>query len=162
MVAISRSEHTRWKEERSGKRGGARQEAHKRTNWYHPLLWIHIDAAAKKSHWSPTGMVSALQRAHPKLFACLNKGTISRWIDESKHQWSSAMLRNVENGHTVSGSGHSGILSQYPHTRDEIIEKLMSLRKSGLPINVVVARSIMITVIQHRIPEFLPVSSAQR
>ena len=50
---------------------------------------------------------------------------------------------------------NSGILSQYPHTRDEIIAKLMSLHKSGLSINVIIHSYNMIAVIQHRVPDFL-------
>lgn len=157
VVAISRSDHMEWKKERCGKRGGTKQVAHTRTNWYHPLLWVHINMAAQRFNWSPTAMVNALQREHPKLFSRLNKGTVSKWIDsdKAKRQWSATTLHNVENGHTLSGSGHSGILSLHPHTQAEIVEKLTSLRKSGLPINIIVGRSIMLAVIQDRVPELL-------
>ena len=131
------------------------RNTHKRTNWYHPLLWVHINATAQRYDWSPTAMVNALQREHPKLFSCLHKGTVSKWIDKSKRQWSSITLHNVENRHTLTGSGHSGILSQYPVIQDEIVEKLKSLRESGVPISVVVGQSIMLAVIQDRVPELL-------
>ncbi|KIK73436.1 hypothetical protein PAXRUDRAFT_93587, partial [Paxillus rubicundulus Ve08.2h10] len=79
VAAISRSDHNGWKKERNGTCGGTKQERHKRTNWYHPLLWVHIDHAAKQHHWSPQVMVSALRKEHPKLFSHLNKGTMFRW-----------------------------------------------------------------------------------
>ncbi|KAF9218369.1 hypothetical protein BS17DRAFT_873587 [Gyrodon lividus] len=58
VVALSCSDHLGWKKERSGKQGGTKQECYKCTNsnWYHPLLWVHIAAAAKKYDWSPQGM----------------------------------------------------------------------------------------------------------
>ena len=155
VAAISHTGHGDWKEEQCGKRGGTKQEAHKRTNWYHPLLWVHISTAAQKNNWSLSAMVTALQREQPKLFSHLNRGTVSKWIEKLKHQWSQATLRNVANGHTLSGSGNSGVLSQHPHVQDEIVERLKNLRQSGVPINVIVARSIMLAVIQNHVPKLL-------
>jgi hypothetical protein len=100
VVAISHSSHMGWKEDWSGKRGGTKQERHTRTNWYHPFLWVHIDHAAKTYNWSPQAMVNALKKDHLRLFSHLNKGTVSKWIDKTKRQWSQATLRNVQNGHT--------------------------------------------------------------
>jgi hypothetical protein len=100
-------------------------------------------------------MTNTLQKEQPKLFSRLHKGTISKWIDKTKRQWSVATLVNIQNGHTLAGSGQSGILCQYPQVKEEIIEKLKSLRASGLPINVVIARSIMLAVIQNRAPNLL-------
>ena len=155
MAAISRSDHLEWKEQRSGKRGGTKQERHKRTNWYHPFLWAHIDRAAKVNDWSPQAMINTLKKEQPKLFSRLHKGTISRWIDRTKRQWSVATLVNIQNGHSLAGSGQSGILCHYPQVKEEIVEKLKSLRASGLPINIVIARSIMLAVIQDRAPNLL-------
>ncbi|KAF8548500.1 hypothetical protein OG21DRAFT_1422952 [Imleria badia] len=85
-------------------------------------------------------MVNALQREQPKLFSRLNRGTVLKWIDKSKCQgWSQATLDNIVNGHTLSSSRNSGILSLHPQVQDEIIKKLIDLRKSGVPINIVVA-----------------------
>ncbi|KAF8137675.1 hypothetical protein EV363DRAFT_1156545 [Boletus edulis] len=144
-----------WKEERNGTRGGTKQERHTRTNWYIPLLWVHIDRAAKRHNWSPQAIVNALTKEQPELFSHLNKGTVSRWIDKTQRQWSAATLLHVKKGSTLAGSGRSGILSHYPHVKDEIVQKLQTLRASGLPINVVVARSIMLAVIQSHVPELL-------
>ena len=102
-------------------------------------------------------MVYALQREQPKLFTRLNKGTVSKWMDsdKSKHQWSQSTLSNVENGHSLTGLGHSGILFQYPQVQDDIVQRLTDLRKSRLPINVIMARSIMLAVIQDHVPGLL-------
>ncbi|KAG6372943.1 hypothetical protein JVT61DRAFT_6981 [Boletus reticuloceps] len=132
-----------------------KQECHQCTNWYQPFLWVHIDHAAKRHHWSPQAMVCALKNEHLTLFSHLHKGTVFRWIDKSKQRWSAATLLNVQNGHTIAGSGQSGILSHYPQVQEEIITKLKNLRASGLPINVVILRSIMLAVIQNHIPELL-------
>ncbi|KAF9226260.1 hypothetical protein BS17DRAFT_868096, partial [Gyrodon lividus] len=91
----------------------------------------------------------------PQLFSRLYKGTITKWIDKTKRQWSQAMVNNVKNGHTLSGSGQSGVLAGYPTIRDNIIERLKSLRQSGLPINVVVAHSIMLAAIHAQALELL-------
>ncbi|KIK74376.1 hypothetical protein PAXRUDRAFT_19942 [Paxillus rubicundulus Ve08.2h10] len=101
-------------------------------------------------------MINALQKQQPKLFSHLHKGTISKWIDKTKQrQWSVVTLINIQNGHTLAGSGQSGILCHYPQVKEEIVEKLKSLRTSGVPINVIVARSIMLAVIQNRAPDLL-------
>ena len=155
MATVSRSDHLEWKEQRCGKHGGTKQERHKHTNWYHPFLWAHIDRAAKVHDWSPQAMINTLQKEQPKLFSRLHKGTISKWVDKTKRQWSAATLVNIQNGHTLAGSGQSGILCQYPQVKEEIVEKLKSLRASGILINVVVARSIMLAVIQNRAPDLL-------
>ena len=100
-------------------------------------------------------MVNGLKQDQPQLFSCLYKGTVSKWINKTKRQWSQATLDNIKNGHTLSGSGHSGILGGYPAIRDNIIERLKSLCQSGLPINVVIARSIMLAVIHAQALELL-------
>ena len=89
-------------------------------------------------------MVNALKQEQPTLFSHLNKGTVSEWIDRSQHQWFKATLHNVKQRHAPSGSGNPKLLSHYPLMQQEIIERLIGLRKSGFPINVFVARSIML------------------
>ncbi|KIK91620.1 hypothetical protein PAXRUDRAFT_149113 [Paxillus rubicundulus Ve08.2h10] len=100
-------------------------------------------------------MVNGLKRDQPQLFSRLYKGAIAKWIDKTEWQWSQATLNNVKNGHTLSGSGQSGVLACFPTIQDNIIERLKSLHQSGLPINVVVARSIMLAVIHAQAPELL-------
>jgi len=155
VAGISHSNHLHWKKERNGKHGGIKQAYHKCTNWYHPFLWAHIDTAVKKYNWSAHRMVNALKQEQPILFSHLNKGTVSKWIDRSQYQWSKATLHNVKQRHAPSGSGNPKLLSHYSLMQQEIIERLIGLRKSGLPINVIVARSIMLATIQRHAPELL-------
>jgi hypothetical protein len=80
LADISRS-GSGWKLKCNGQRSGAKQSRSKRTNWYHPFLWPAIDAAACKTHWSPTDIAKDLKLLNPALYKTINKGTISKWID---------------------------------------------------------------------------------
>ena len=131
------------------------QQTHRRTNWYHPFLWASIDAAAKKANWSSHHIVNILQREQPRLFKNLHRGTVYRWLSKTGKGWSDRTLKNVANRHALAGSGRVGILAPYPEIVEEIKTKLMSLRTSGVPINVLVARSIAIAIIQDKKPELL-------
>jgi hypothetical protein len=145
-----------WKSERNGLRGGTKQSRHKRTNWYHPILWTHIDAAARKVGWSAQSIANRLTRDQPKLFTRITKGTIQKWIDkDTKRGWSAATRKNIERHHTLAGSGQTGILAQHPDVLTEIKTQLRGLRTSGLPVNVLVARSIMLAIIKERKPDLL-------
>jgi hypothetical protein len=145
-----------WKSVRDGSRGGARQSRHQRTNWYHPFLWTHIDTAARKLAWSPHAIANHLIRDHPQLFARISKGTIQRWIDkDTKCDWSVATQKNIERRHALAGSGQTGILAKYPAVVKEIQTQLQALRTSGLSVNVLIARSVMLAIIQQRHPELL-------
>jgi|SRR5215472_10660085 len=86
-----------WKKSRNGKQGGAIQQSHRQTNWYHPFLWTSIDAAAKKADWSSHQIVKTLQREQPTLFKNLNRGTVHRWLSKTGKGWTDCMLANVAN-----------------------------------------------------------------
>jgi hypothetical protein len=133
-----------------------KQSRHKRTNWYHPFLWAHIDTAARKLGWSPQAIANRLTRDHPKLFLHINKGTIQRWIDkDTKRDWSAATKKNIARRHALAGSGQTGILAKYPDVVKEIKTQLQALRTSGLAVNVLIARSIMLAIINQRQPDLL-------
>ncbi|KAH7903146.1 hypothetical protein BJ138DRAFT_1107918 [Hygrophoropsis aurantiaca] len=132
VAELSRPGSLKWKQERSGKRGGTKQERHSRTNWYHPFLWVHINSIAPKVLWSAQSITNALARAQPKLFSHLNKGTVQKWIDKDtkRASWSAATVRNVERRHALAGSGQTGVLAKYPVIVREIIDALRALRTS--------------------------------
>lgn len=145
-----------WKGERNGKRGGARQEKHKRTNWYHPFLFSIIDRTACLVGWSPQSIVNRLSLDHPRLFRDLNRGTVYKWIDkDTKRDWSAKTKQNVERRHALAGSGQTGILAGYPEIVEEIVKQLKGLRTASLPINVVIVRGIMLAVIEDKQPDLL-------
>jgi hypothetical protein len=130
-----------WRLQRNGKNGGAEQSKNTRTNWYHPILWTHIDTSACRNSWSPSGIVKQLQRENPALFNKLNKGTVQKWIDSSTKQgWSETTNANVARRH---GSGQAGILAKHPQVLQEIKNKLQGLRKSGLAVNVLVTVAVL-------------------
>ena len=155
MAEISRPDGMNWKKSRSGRKGGAVQCRHARVNWYHPYLWVHIDAVAKKGLWSPQAITTILQRDHPTLFKQLNRGTVYRWISPLGQSWSSKTLENVSNRHALAGSGQAGILTRYPRVVERAKGTLLGLRKSGVPVNVLIGRGIMLAIIQEENPELL-------
>lgn len=154
VAEVSRSGKD-WRLVRNGKKGGAVQAKSKRTNWYHPFLWASINDAMRKNAWSATYTVKQLQREQPTLFSKITKGVIQKWIGPSKHAWSDTTVKNVARRHALAGSGQAGILAKHPEIRDEIKTQLQALRTSGLAVNVLIARSIMIAIIQTRAPDLL-------
>ena len=92
----------------------------------------------------------------PKLFGHITKGTIQQWIDkDTKQGWSAAMMKNIEHQHTLAGSGQTGILAWHPNIIGEIKIQLQALWTSGLAVNVLIARSIMLAIIKEWQPELL-------
>lgn len=81
---------------------------------------------------------------------------IYKWIDkEMKRGWSAATKKKVERWHALVGSGQTGILAKYPDIVQEIKAKLRGLHTSGLAVNVLVARSIMLAIITEQQPDLL-------
>jgi hypothetical protein len=152
-VVIKMGDHIKPQTDRMN---GAKQSRSKRTNWYHPFLWPAIDEAAHKTHWSPTEIEKYLKCLYPKLYNTIRKGTISKWIDkETKRGWSASMKKNIEHRHALARSGQQGILAKHPAVVKEIMTQLQGLRTSGLAVNVLIARSIMLAIIKHRAPDLL-------
>lgn len=112
VATLSRIGHSGdWKLSRNGTRGGSIQKPHVRTNWYHPLLWRRIDAAAWRVQFSPSAIVQYLQREDPILFKRLWPGTVCHWIEGQ--QWNAATIRNAERGKAPVQRGRSAILEPY-------------------------------------------------
>lgn len=154
-AALSRP-NADWKKTRNGTHGGAQQEAHSKISWYHPFLWVHIDAAARKLDWSTAGITKVLLRDHKELFLGLNKGTVHKWIDkETKRGWSVTTMKSVRAHHSLAGSGRTGVLAKSPDVVDEITKQLRGLRAAHVAVNVHIARSIMLAIIKEREPQLL-------
>ena len=64
-------------------------------------------------------------------------------------------MKNVKRQHALAGLGQTGILGKYPAIVKEIKDKLRGLRTSGVAVNVIVARSIMLAIINQQQPELL-------
>ncbi|KAF9254268.1 hypothetical protein L218DRAFT_846629, partial [Marasmius fiardii PR-910] len=79
IATVSHAGYEEWREERDGTKKGAMQAKAKRTNWFHPFLWLFIDKAMKKCHWSPADAAKHLQNDHPVLFSRISRQTIGKW-----------------------------------------------------------------------------------
>jgi len=55
-------------------------------NWFHPSVWIQIEAACRAVGWpfSPADIKRYLTRANQDQFKALHAQRISDWIDKSK------------------------------------------------------------------------------
>ncbi|KAF9002114.1 hypothetical protein BDQ17DRAFT_1426078 [Cyathus striatus] len=155
LARISHPGMEGWRKKRNGKNGGTKQEKPKRTNWFHPILWTLIDKAMRKAAWSSEKAVSILQCKNGKIFKHIHRGTIIKWKEQGKNAWLEKTLQNVKNQHSLSGSGRSGILAKYPNIVEEIKKTLKDLRLSGIPVNVVMGHSIMLTIINQHEPSLL-------
>ncbi|KAF9471568.1 hypothetical protein BDN70DRAFT_819834, partial [Pholiota conissans] len=156
LAGISHPDGHHWKSKRNGKNGGVLQKKHQRVNWYHPFLWTHIDRVAPQVAWSPHYIVATLQGQYPALFAGLHRGTVAKWLSKNnRRRWSTATLQNVERRHALAGSGRAGILTQHPELIGEIKTRLQDLRNSGVWINRLLGRSVVLSVVQLKKPELL-------
>ncbi|THU77489.1 hypothetical protein K435DRAFT_877775 [Dendrothele bispora CBS 962.96] len=155
VAEVSRVATSDWRDSRNGTLGGAKQGQAERTNWYHPFLWVHIAVAMIKADWSSEGAVKILQRDVPHLFKHIHRGTIYRWKVKGEREWKVKTLEKVKLHHAILGSGRTGALTKYPHITDEIKSTLLDLRRSGMIVNVPIARSIMLGIIKKRCPSLL-------
>ncbi|KAJ3990871.1 hypothetical protein F5050DRAFT_1880346 [Lentinula boryana] len=154
VAKMSRPEKN-WKDKRNGKNGGTVQCRHERVNWYHPFLWVHIARVAPRVNWSPNLIVTTLRANVPELFSSLHRGTISKWIVKGGKGWTTQTLENVQRRSALSRSGRVGVLEPYPDVVEEIKDNLRGYRTSGIPISRLVARTVMLAIIQHRAPQVL-------
>ena len=55
-------------------------------NWFHPSIWVQIEAACKAVGWpfSPKDIKSRLVALNPDQFESLNPQRFSDWIDKSE------------------------------------------------------------------------------
>ncbi|KAH9927827.1 uncharacterized protein B0H18DRAFT_1118347 [Fomitopsis serialis] len=155
LAEISRPHGAAWKKIRNGKNGGVVQQRHKKTNWFHPFLWTHINRMAPQVGWSATLLARSLQRDHPELFSRLSKGTIQHWLSKHGKRWSTQTLKSVANRRVLTASGRAGVLTKYPEIIFEAKTRLINLRKSGIPVNRVLGRSILLALIKRLQPALL-------
>lgn len=89
-----------------------------RINYFSPLVWCHIENAAKKAGkpWVATDIVCIAKQANPELFKKLSPQVVRRWIDaEAKkngiYQWTEKVGENLRKGNAPGGhSTRGGIL----------------------------------------------------
>ncbi|KAL0569111.1 hypothetical protein V5O48_012860 [Marasmius crinis-equi] len=154
-AGVSRAGYEEWREERGGTKRGAVVGQARRTNWFHPFLWSFIERAMKHCDWSPTDTAKFLQRQNPALFSNIRRQTIGKWKEVGARQWTKKTLDCISYRHALVASGRVGALTQYPQLIGEIKTTIISLRTSGLIVNVPIARSIILGFIQQRHPEIL-------
>lgn len=136
------------------------QKPHRRINWMTPLLWPAIDHAAKATNFSARSLLKYLQGRdrRKERFTKLTIGTISRWIDSKSkpRTWRPEVLERVRTGLCWKPS-HSriGMFDLHPDLKKQILNALISIRQSSLPINAVAARNIMMAYIKAKRSEIL-------
>ena len=88
----------------------------KYVNWFSPLSWSQIEAAARVVGWmmSSGEIVRELQKRNPDTFGRLNQSTVRGWIDRSgdRPRWSDAVLARIPKGNDPGHQkgGRRGIL----------------------------------------------------
>ncbi|KAJ6448111.1 hypothetical protein C8R45DRAFT_1115497 [Mycena sanguinolenta] len=157
---VSQPATQEWRMTRNGTKGGVvKNVPSKRVFWFHPFLWALISAAVIKRNWSAGDAIKGLQRSHPQLFAApgsiLHRATLWKWIVKGEKRFTDDALKNVVNRKTIGGSGRVGVLAKYPEVSNEIVTTLRGLRTAGCVVNVPIARSLMLAIIQKRNPGIL-------
>ncbi|EIN06290.1 hypothetical protein PUNSTDRAFT_73512 [Punctularia strigosozonata HHB-11173 SS5] len=144
-----------WKSHRTGVRKGTVQARHTRTNWYHPFLWADIDRVAHEVDFSATRIARSLQKSKPQIFGRLRKSTVQKWLSDDRKSWSPATLENVARRHALAGTGRVGILTSYPDIVKKATQALEETRETGIQVNRMIARSLLIAEIQILAPDLL-------
>lgn len=145
-----------WKKSRQGKKNGVVQMKYSRINWFVPFLWAPIARLAPRVAWSPTMIANMLKTQMPDLYSHLHPGTVVKWMSKrSRNRWSKKTLKKVEQGGRLKGTGRVGVLTPFPQLVDEIKTKLMSLREAGVPLDRVLARTIILALVKEREPQLL-------
>ncbi|KAG7099906.1 hypothetical protein E1B28_001705 [Marasmius oreades] len=152
---LSRAGYEGWRKERNGFKNGAVQKRARRTNWFHPFLWVHIEKAMIKADWSPSGALTILKQEQPAIFGTMHRGTLGKWKEVGERAFTATTLQSVSNRHTLLGTGRVGALTKHKDIVDAIKHAIISLRTSGLAVNVGIARSIMLAIIKEQKPEIL-------
>jgi len=132
----------------------------RKTNWLHPILWPLINAAAIRHNFMAASIVKDLQlrflqEGH---FNRLWKSTVHSWIetDKSPRTWKPEVLKQVETGTTWKpGTGRIRILDPYPEVIEAAKKSLLAMRQASLPVNVSIARHILLGIIQSKCPQIL-------
>ncbi|KAF8183293.1 hypothetical protein K438DRAFT_1599764, partial [Mycena galopus ATCC 62051] len=81
--------------------------------------------------------------------------TLWKWIEKGKKRFTDATLRSVLSRQTLISSGHIGVLAQYPDVSEKIVMTLQGVRTAGCVVNVPIAHSLMIVIIQKHNPAIL-------
>jgi tRNA uridine 5-carbamoylmethylation protein Kti12 len=91
----------------------------KYTNWFHPLLWSQIQAAALRVRkpWKPRAILKELHKANAKDFYKLTEQVIGRWMardanNKTMSKWKETVLENVASRGNAPGGQNtrSGVL----------------------------------------------------
>jgi hypothetical protein len=160
VAEASRPGGVAWRASRVGKHRGQVAKRAKRVNWFHPLLWKRINEEALRADFSARRTVTNLQIHDPVLFGSLRHGTIQKWFRKDKNghyerSWSQHTLENVAQGHSTYGTGRVGVLTKYPALVKKMTVKLKEIRQSGIAVNRLLARTIMISMIKEEEPDLL-------
>ena len=148
-------------------------------NWFTPLSWRMIEEAARAAGWqmSPTRITKIARTLNPEIFDNLTRETVRDWIHRAgeRPRWSDATLRKVAAanmpGHS-NGGPRGAVVSflitasyesclplchqaDYPQVADKIKDRLLTPRKSGIPLTLIAIRGLMIATILHEEPSIL-------
>ncbi|KAI0308595.1 hypothetical protein OF83DRAFT_219369, partial [Amylostereum chailletii] len=137
------------------------------SNWTNSLLFEQIIRAGREAgpRMRPTEIVKILQRRNPNDFAKITPQVIGRYIDRSSSlpKWKPSVLNRVKDRAGAKPGGHntrSGVLDAYPALVNDIVEQLLALRRTGIPVSVEAARGIMLGHIYHHAPKVLEATAS--
>ncbi|CAK5278788.1 unnamed protein product, partial [Mycena citricolor] len=155
VAGVSRAGTQGWRERRDGLRGGVVQGPAVIPNYFQPFLWNLLHKTAVQEDWSPTRIVKRLQRDHPALFKTLSKGTISRWKEKGKNEWSVDTKKKISTGGVVTRTGRTGILAPFPNITLCVKNFLIGIRQSGGIVNVSITRGLLLSEVEQQAPQLL-------
>ena len=84
----------------------------KTPNWFHPLIWVQIEAACRTVGWpfKPVDIKKYLVRTNPNQFTTLHRQRIGEWIDKSKGSslhFTEKVQNTIASSQATEPSGHS-------------------------------------------------------
>ena len=128
-----------------------------RVCWQEHHLWSQILHAVNVVGlpWSPTDILKQLQSTNATAFSSLTTQVIGRWIDRSgaKPKWTDTVIKRAERGRQVGPITRKSILGPYPEVVASIVDQLRKLRASGVGLDTLRCRGIIIGQLYHSVPE---------
>lgn len=124
-------------------------------NWFHPFLWARIDKMAKWLHFDYKLIPKLLEKENEALYARLHPSTVFRWLAPCKTKWSNKTLESIKQKRAECGKGRVGVLKKHMDIVEGVKQAITSLHTKGIPVNSILACSILLAAIQAAAPELL-------
>lgn len=137
--------------------GGQRSGPKQHINWWHPpLITPILEAVARNGSFAAA--VRELQQRYPTIYGQrLKANTVRSWFVHPSYVELTASARRMRRlmgkWERPAGSGRKSILTGHDDVKNSILTALKPLRESGVGVTPGAARTVIMAVLQEKLPE---------